>query len=92
MKRLVVFGGTALTAAALMFIGQAATHVFAGPGGSVSNLADCQQTDTPGDASLNCAPAVVPDDSDQLTEQEVAEPGFNGSNHSGGGGGGGGHH
>ena len=26
---------------------------------------------------MNCAPAVIPDVSDQLTEAEVAEPGFN---------------
>ncbi len=41
---------------------------------------------------MNCAPTVIPDTSDMLTEAEVAEPGWNGGNHSGGGGGGGGGH
>ena len=45
-------------------------------------LADCQEIDDPSDASLNCAPTVMPDETDQLTEQEVAEPGFNGGNES----------
>ncbi len=42
---------------------------------------------------MDCAPTIIPDTSDQLTEAEVAEPGgWNGGNHSGGGGGGGGGH
>ncbi|KAA0106118.1 hypothetical protein [Mycolicibacterium sp. P1-5] len=53
--------------------------------------AQCQDTDTEDSFSMNCAPTILPDTSDQLTEAEVAEPGFNGGNHSGGGGGGGGH-
>jgi hypothetical protein len=54
--------------------------------------AQCQDTDTEDSFSMNCAPTIIPDTSDQLTEAEVAEPGFNGGGtHSGGGGGGGGH-
>ncbi len=49
--------------------------------------AQCQDTDTEDSFSMNCAPTIIPDTSDQLTEAEVAEPGFNGGNHSGGGGG-----
>jgi hypothetical protein len=47
---------------------------------------ECTGGDTPDDYTLNCAPNMVPDFSDQLTEAEVAEPGFN--SHPGGGGGG----
>ena len=65
-----------------------------GPGPQV--LAQCQDTDTEDSFSMNCAPTVIPDTSDQLTEAEVAEPGFNavpgGPHDGGGGGGGGGHH
>ncbi|MBB3601389.1 hypothetical protein FHT40_001022 [Mycolicibacterium sp. BK556] len=54
--------------------------------------AQCQDSDTEDSFSMNCAPTVIPDTSDQLTEAEVAEPGFNGGGtHSSGGGGGGGH-
>jgi len=53
--------------------------------------AQCSDTDTEDSFSENCAPTIIPDTSDQLTEAEVAEPGWNGGNHSGGGGGGGGH-
>ncbi|MCV7343625.1 hypothetical protein [Mycolicibacterium rhodesiae] len=52
--------------------------------------AQCSDSDTEDSFSMNCAPTIIPDTSDQLTEAEVAEPGFNGGNHSGGGGGGGG--
>ena len=58
---------------------------------------ECTGGDTPDDYTLNCAPAAVPDFNDQLSEAEVAEPGFNGGPHGGsgggpgGGGGGGGH-
>ncbi|WP_167096873.1 hypothetical protein [Mycobacterium sp. DL592] len=53
-------------------------------------LAQCQDTDTEDSFSMNCAPTVIPDTSDQLTEAEVAQPGFNGGG-GGSGGGGGGH-
>jgi hypothetical protein len=54
---------------------------------------ECTSGDTPDDYSLQCAPNMVPDFSDQLSEAEVAEPGFNGAPGGGGGGGmgGGGH-
>ena len=96
-KRIVVVGATALAAAGLTVLGQLGIDAFAGADGSTQSvLAECQEVDAPSDASLNCAPTVMPDETDQLTEQEVAEPGFNGGNesHSGGssgGGGGGGH-
>lgn len=48
-------------------------------------LAGCDETiDTTDSFSMNCAPTMIPDMSDQLTEAEVAEPGWNG--HGGGGG------
>lgn len=97
MKRIAVFGATTLAAAGLTVLGQVGIQAIAGSDSPThSVLADCQEVDDPGNASLNCAPAVIPDQTDQLTEQEVAEPGFNGGNesHNGGssGGGGGGHH
>ena len=49
----------------------------------------CSDSETEDSYSLQCVPSQVPDFSDQLTEAEVAEPGFN--SHPGGGGGGGGH-
>ena len=48
---------------------------------------DCTSGDTPDDYSLQCAPNMVPDFNDQLSEAEVAEPGFNGAPGGGGGGG-----
>ena len=92
VNRIVVFGAAALAAAGLTVIGQVGIQAFAGSDGATQSvLADCQEVDAPSDASLNCAPSVVPDESDQLTEQEVAEPGFNGGNesHNGGSSGGG---
>ena len=54
---------------------------------------ECTGGDTPDDYTLNCAPAAVPDFNDQLSEAEVAEPGFNATPGGGAGGGmgGGGH-
>ncbi len=60
-------------------------------------LADCNDVvDTTDSFSMDCVPTVMPDVSDQLTEAEVALPGFNavpGGSAEGGGGhdGGGGH-
>ena len=52
-------------------------------------LAGCNESiDTTDSFSMDCAPTMIPDMSDQLTEAEVAEPGWNA--HPGGGGGGGG--
>ena len=49
------------------------------PGASVPRvLASCDNVvDTTDSFSMNCAPSVIPDVSDQLTEAEVAEPGWN---------------
>src|SRR5262245_24986237 len=72
--------------------------VFAGPTVAPHAIAqgECTGSDTPDDYTLNCAPAAVPDFNDQLSEAEVAEPGFNshpggGGGSPAGGGGGGGH-
>ncbi len=52
-------------------------------------LAECNDmVDTTDSFSMNCVPTVMPDVSDQLTEAEVAEPGWN-ANPGGGGGEGG---
>lgn len=41
-------------------------------------LAACDDiVDTTDSFSMNCVPTVIPDTSDQLTEAEVAEPGWN---------------
>jgi hypothetical protein len=71
--------------------------VFAGPSidPAPHAIADdgCSGSDTTDSYSLQCVPTNVPDFSDQLTEADVAEPGFNaGSGPGGGGGGGGGGH
>jgi hypothetical protein len=48
----------------------------ASPGPRV--LADCNDVvDTTDSFSMNCVPTVIPDMSDQLTEAEVAQPGWN---------------
>lgn len=55
---------------------------------------ECETSGTTDSYSLQCVPNMVPDFTDQLTEAEVAEPGFNaipGGDRGGGGGGGGGH-
>ena len=53
-------------------------------------LAGCNDiVDTTDSFSMNCVPTVIPDTSDQLTEAEVAQPGWNAV--PGGSGGGGGH-
>jgi hypothetical protein len=49
---------------------------------------ECGSSDTEDSYSLQCVPTNVPDFNDQLTEAEVAEPGFN----AGGEHGGSGHH
>ncbi len=46
---------------------------------------DCGGSATTDNYSLQCVPNMVPDFSDQLTESEVAEPGFNASPGGGGG-------
>ena len=61
-------------------------------------LAECNDlVDTTDSFSMDCVPTVMPDVSDQLTEAEVAEPGWNarpgggGGAGAGAGAGGGGH-
>ena len=77
--------------AGLMIAAAPAVAVFTGAFDGAPRVLACSETDTEDSFSMNCAPAVIPDTSDVLTEAEVAEPGWNGGNHSGGGGGGGGH-
>jgi hypothetical protein len=86
--------GLLYAAIGLVIAAAPAVAVFVGVGTPAARIAaQCQDTDTEDSFSMNCAPTVIPDTSDQLTEAEVAEPGFNGGgNHGGGGGGGGGHH
>lgn len=59
--------------------------VAAVTGGSAPRvLAGCNDiVETTDSFSMNCVPTVIPDVSDQLTEAEVAEPGWNA--HPGGG-------
>lgn len=55
-------------------------------------LADCDNVvDTNGSFSMDCAPTVIPNLSEPLTEAEVSQPGWNASP-GGGGGGEGPHH
>ncbi|MCX2932032.1 hypothetical protein ORI20_17270 [Mycobacterium sp. CVI_P3] len=83
--------GLLYAAIGLVIAAAPAVAVFAGIGGAPPRvMAQCQDTDTEDSFSLDCAPTIIPDTSDQLTEAEVAEPGFNA--HPGGGGGGGGGH
>jgi hypothetical protein len=76
-------------AVGLVIAAAPAVAVFAVADPAPRVTAQCQDTDTEDSFSMNCAPTMIPDTSDQLTEAEVAEPGFNA--HPGGGGGGGGH-
>jgi hypothetical protein len=46
---------------------------------------ECTGTDTTDNYSMQCIPTIVPDSSDQLTEADVAAPGYNASNPGGGG-------
>lgn len=81
MTSVSIFGRRFVYAAAGIAIAVApAVAMFAGAEASSPRLmADCQQTEQPDSFSLNCAPSVEANTSDQLTEQEVAEPGFNAS-------------
>lgn len=52
-------------------------------------LAACNDVvDTTDSFSMNCVPTMIPDMSDQLTEAEVAEPGWNAGSGAAPGGGG----
>lgn len=60
-----------------------------GPAPAPRILAACNDmTETTDSFSMDCAPNVLPDVSDQLTEAEVSQPGWNAAP----GGGGGPHH
>jgi hypothetical protein len=88
-----------VAAAAVVLVLAPMVAVFAGPIVDPATHAiaqdECGGSDTTDDYTLTCVPNVVPDVSDQLTEEEVASPGFNASPGGGGGGsaggGGGGH-
>lgn len=78
---------------ALIAVGPAVAVFAAAPSAPGPRVLACQESETEDSFSMNCAPALIPDTSDPLTEAEVAEPGFNASPHDNGGGrgGGGGH-
>lgn len=77
--------------AALVIAGAPVVAVLSGlTSAPAPQVLACQETDQEDSFSMNCAPAVIPDTTDQLTEAEVAEPGWNA--HPGGNGGGGGGH
>ena len=90
MRRLMFASAVAMVLAVAPMIA-----VSAGPTVAPHAIAqgECTSGDTPDDYTLQCAPSAVPDFNDQLSEAEVAEPGFNASPGGGGGGGmgGGGH-
>lgn len=73
--RRATFVAAGLVAAGAMAI------AIAGAFGSTSHvLAECQQVNTPdGSFSMSCEPTQIPNTSteDNLTEQEVAQPGWN---------------
>lgn len=67
-------------AALFAVIAAAPTVVALGdvPGSAPRLLAGCDDiVDTTDSFSMNCVPTVIPDTSDQLTEAEVAMPGWN---------------
>lgn len=65
--------------AGLMIAAAPAVAVFSGAiHESAPRVLACSETDTEDSFSMNCAPSVIPDTSDVLTEAEVAEPGWNG--------------
>ena len=72
--------------AGLMIAAAPAVAVFSGAfDGAAPRMLACEETDTEDSFSMNCAPSVIPDVSDNLTEAEVAEPGFNAFPHDGAG-------
>jgi len=57
-----------------------AAITFAGAVGAMPQAAaECTDTDVDGSVSISCVPTTVPNTStdDNLTEQEVAQPGWN---------------
>ena len=72
-------------AIAITAIGLGAAHSQTEP----RVLAACNDVvDTTDSFSMNCVPTMIPDTSDQLTEAEVAEPGWNAGSSAAPGGGG----
>lgn len=65
-------------------LGPAVVAFSGSEGPTPLTTAACENVETQDSFSMNCAPSVIPDTSDQLTEQEVAEPGFNGGGTGGG--------
>ncbi|KDF01995.1 hypothetical protein Y900_024470 [Mycolicibacterium aromaticivorans JS19b1 = JCM 16368] len=64
--------------AGLMIAAAPAVAVFSGAfDGAAPRVLACSESDTEDSFSMNCAPSMIPDVSDNLTEAEVAEPGFN---------------
>ncbi len=75
-------------AAALVIAGAPVVAVLSGVAAAPApRVLACQETDQEDSFTMDCAPTVIPDTSDQLTEAEVAEPGWNA--HPGGDSGGG---
>jgi hypothetical protein len=80
-RRLLFFAlGAAFTVAPVV------SAVAGSPASAPRVLAGCNDiVDTTDSFSMNCVPTVIPDTSDQLTEAEVAEPGWNATPGGGGG-------
>jgi hypothetical protein len=78
--RRIVYGiaGLMIAAAPVIAAFTGAVH------GAAPRVLACSETDTEDSFSMDCAPSVIPDVSDNLTEAEVAEPGWNGGDHGGG--------
>ena len=73
-RRKVLRGALGLALALAPAVGVLAAH----PDPAPRLLAGCDDTvDTTDSFSMNCVPNVIPDMSDQLTEAEVAMPGWN---------------
>ena len=70
--RTLIYGAVALAIALTP-----AVAVFANYSAPAPRVLACQETETEDSFSMNCAPALIPDTSDPLTEAEVAMPGFN---------------
>ena len=71
------------TAAGMAIALAPAVAFFAGSEASAPRLtAECQDVQTEGSFSMNCAPTAVQNPTDDtLTEEEVAQPGYNGNTH-----------
>lgn len=74
-----------VAAGAVIALTPAVAAVVNSPAPAPRVLAGCNDiVDTTDSFSMNCVPTVIPDTSDQLTEAEVAEPGWNASPGGGG--------